>query len=99
MSQPNIARKQLTKGEVLAKTSKRGKPEVHIHTAITFVWPADPFGLEQDSRTQLEHEFGQFAARLKYGLIDGRALDQAFNDFKQVVQHRLRETGALVEGQ
>jgi len=88
-------KKASTKPEVEGLLKKKGKPEVQVHCAATFVWAGDPTAITKEQRDQQEYELGQFAVAMKHGLIDKKALDQVFSEFRFVIEKKLRDAGAL----
>ena len=99
VKRPNIMESyQLKEGEVKFAFSKRGKPEVHAHCAITLVFSGDPIAIDRADRVQLEKELGQFCARMKFGKITKNAVDNVFDEFKQAYLKKLRQvSGAMAE--
>lgn len=94
----NVERKQVRKEDVQKAVDTRGKPEVHIHCAVTFVWGGDPTEIREEKRHQLEHELKQFAAALKHGQIRKMDIDRVFKEFNFVVERAIRESGAMIIG-
>lgn len=78
---------------------RRGKPEVHIHTAVTLVWSGDPMAITQADRDQAEIEAGQWAARMKYGQIGVADIIKAMKEMTEQVMKRMRGSGSMRSGQ
>ena len=94
----NVERKQVAAKDVDKVVGSRGKPEVQIHCAITFVWGGDPTEIRSEYRHQLEHELKQFAAALKHGQIRQMDIDRVFKEFNHVVGDVIRKSGAMIIG-
>lgn len=95
----DVRRKKIMPHDVMTVVDQRGRPEVHVHAALTFVWGGDPMSIKSSERDQKEIELGQFAARLRHGQIKRKDLDRVFDEFKQVVMNRMRDTGCLQAGE
>lgn len=95
----DVKRKKIMPADVMNVVERRGKPEVHLHLAVTFVWGGDPMAIDPDDRDQKEIELKQFAARMKYGVIRNVNLEQTMREFQEAIAQTLRGSGALKGGE
>jgi len=94
-----MGRQQVQDHQVREILDKKGKPEVHMHMALTFVWGGNPIAIDPVDRNQQEKEIKQFAVVSKYGELRIKDVNRVMNEFGQLMTKYLRETGALKQGE
>jgi len=90
-----MKREKISTHQVTQIIDKKGKPEVHLHMALTFVWGGDPSAILPEDRNQQEIEIKQLAVRSKYGQLGTADLERIMGEFKHLMEKHLRVTGAL----
>lgn len=96
-------KKEIQNAETLDMLLKRrGKPEIHIHSAVTLVWGGDPHAISARDRNEFQKELKQFAAVFKpemIGKLQKSHVTQVFTEKEYHHTNLLRQLGFLNPGE